>query len=252
MRIAAIYDIHGNEPALEAALREIEAEQPDLILVGGDIVSGPLPRATLERLWQLGDKVRYIRGNGDREMVAAFDGQPFGEHMSPEARESTRWEARQFERSHRDFLESLPEQLTFNIDGLGEVLFCHATPRNDMDIFTQASPEERVRIFFAGVQQRVVVCGHTHMQFERVVDGIRIINAGSVGMPFGDQPGAYWVLLGPDVVFKRTSYDLQHAAELIRASGDPSAQKFVDENVLTIPTTDEAIQIFERVSAQQS
>ena len=74
MKVAAIYDIHGNEPALEAALSEIQKEQPDLIVVGGDIVSGPMPRATLELLWTLGDRLRTLQGNGDREVVAAFDG----------------------------------------------------------------------------------------------------------------------------------------------------------------------------------
>src|SRR4051812_26999542 len=104
MRVAAIYDIHGNEPALEAALNEIQKEQPDLIVVGGDIVSGPQPRATLERLWQLGDRVRTLRGNADREVVAAFDGMPFGEQLPLEVREATQWTARQLDSSHRDFL----------------------------------------------------------------------------------------------------------------------------------------------------
>jgi putative phosphoesterase len=252
MRIAAIYDIHGNEPALEAVLSEIQEAQPDLILVGGDIVPGPLPRTTIERLWQLGDKVCYIRGNGDRNAVEAFDGQPLDENLSPGAREVMQWVVSQFDRSHRDFLASMPEQLTFNIDGLGNVLFCHASPRNDMDIFTPASPEERVQTFFAGVQQPVVVCGHTHMHFERAVNGIRIINAGSVGMPYADQTGAYWAMLGPEVTFKHTGYDLQRAAERIRASGFPGAEEFVNENVLKVPTADEAIQALERMAARQS
>jgi putative phosphoesterase len=252
MRIAAIYDIHGNVSALEAVLRAIQAEQPDVILVGGDIVSGPFPRITLELLWQLGENVRYIRGNADREVVAAFDGQPFGEHMPPQVQEITQWVAHQLERSHRDFLANLPEQLTFAIDGLGDVLFCHATPRNDEEIFTQVSPEERVKTIFAGVQQSVVVCGHTHMQFERAVNGIRVVNAGSVGMPYADQPGAYWAMLGPEVTFKHTSYDLDDAAERMRASGYPGAQEFADENVLKVPTVAEALAVFERLSARQA
>lgn len=251
MRIAAIYDIHSNEQALEAVLRDIQQEQPDLILVGGDIVPGPLPRTTLALLQQLGAKVRFIRGNGDREVVAAFDGQPFGENTPPEIREVTQWVAQQLEPSQRDLLANMPAQLTIPVDGLGDVLFCHATPRNDVEIFTQASPDERLRTMFAGVQQPVVVCGHTHMQFERVIDGIRIINPGSVGMPYADQPGAYWALLGPDVTFKHTTYDLTHAAERIRTSGLPGAQKFVDENVLKVPTAAEAIQVFERMAAKQ-
>jgi putative phosphoesterase len=251
MRVAAIYDIHGNEPALEAVLDEIQREQPDLIVVGGDIVAGPLPRATLERLWQLGDRLRAIRGNADREIVAAFDGVPPAEHLPPEVREAARWTARQLERPHRDFLANLPPQLVIPIDGLGEVLFCHATPRNDEELFTHASPEERVRRFFAGVQQQIVVCGHTHIQFERQLDAVRIVNAGSVGMPYADQPGAYWLLLGPDITFKRTDYDLASAAAYISSSGYPGAQEFVEENLLKVPSAAEATEFFERAAAKQ-
>jgi putative phosphoesterase len=251
MRVAAIYDIHGNEPALEAVLSDIQKEQPDLIVVGGDIVSGPLPRATLERLLQLGDQVRALCGNADREVVAAFDGVPFGEQLPPEVREATHWTARQLDSSHRDFLANLPAQLTIAIDGLGEVLFCHATPRNDEEIFTQASPEERLRLFFAGVRQQIVVCGHTHMQFERSLDALRIVNAGSVGMPYADQPGAYWLLLGPDITFRHTSYDLAKSAARISVSGYPGSQEFVEENVLKVPSVAEATEFFERLTAKQ-
>lgn len=250
MRIAAIYDIHSNELALEAVLRAIQQEQPDLILVGGDIVPGPLPRTTLALLQQLGTKVRFIRGNGDREVVAAFDGQPFDESQPQEVREATQWVAQQLEPAQRDLLATMPPQLILPVDGLGDVLFCHATPRNDVEIFTQASPAGRLRTMFAGVQQPVVVCGHTHMQFERVIDGIRIINPGSVGMPYADQPGAYWALLGPDVTFKHTTYDLADAAGRILASGFPGAQEFVDENVLKVPTAAEATEVFERRAAK--
>jgi diadenosine tetraphosphatase ApaH/serine/threonine PP2A family protein phosphatase len=155
------------------------------------------------------------------------------------------------ERSHRDFLAKLPPQLTIPIDGLGEVLFCHATPRNDEEIFTQASPEERLRLFFTGVQQHIVVCGHTHMQFERSIDALRIVNAGSVGMPYANQPGAYWLLLGPDITFKHTRYDLAGAAARISASGYPGAQEFVEENVLKVPSAAEATEFFERLAAKQ-
>ncbi|MDU0073845.1 MULTISPECIES: metallophosphoesterase family protein [Bacillus] len=74
MKIAALYDIHGNLPALNALLKELEDVKPDLIVIGGDIVSGPMPKQTLERIFSLTDKVRFIRGNGDREVVMAFDG----------------------------------------------------------------------------------------------------------------------------------------------------------------------------------
>jgi putative phosphoesterase len=250
MKIVALYDIHGNLPALDAVLQEVEQEHPDLILVGGDIVPGPMPRAALERILAFGDKMHYIRGNCEREVVAAFDGLPPRAGMSEEVSQRMRWTAQQLERSQRDLMAELPEQAVFSVDGLGEVLFCHGSPRSDEEIFTAVSPEERLRPMLAGVKQRVVVCGHTHMQFDRTVDGIRIVNAGSVGMPYGE-PGAYWLLLGPEIMLRRTSYDLEKAAARIRASGYPQAQDFAENNVLKPQTEAEVIAVFERMAQQQ-
>ena len=250
MKIAALYDIHGNLPALNAVLDELEEVRPDLIVVGGDSIPGPIPRQTLERLSQLGDRVRTIRGNGDREVVAAFDDLPFASGISEEVRERIRWTARQLEQSQRDFLAQLPEQVTLHVDGLGVILFCHATPRNDMEIFTPNTPQERLNTIFSGVESQIVVCGHTHMQFERQAGSVRILNAGSVGMPYADRPGAYWLLLGPEGIdFRRTEYDIEMAAQYVRDSGYPQAQEFAEENLLKVPTQAEAIDYFERMTA---
>lgn len=247
MKIAAIYDIHGNLPALEAALKEIEQVQPDRILVGGDIVSGPMPKETLERLQTIGDRVHFIRGNADREVVAAFDGIPLDPGLPEEVRELTIWVAKQLDTRHRDFLAQLPEQAIFRIDGLGDVLFCHASPRNDTEIFTVATPEARLRTILAGVKQNVVVCGHTHMQYIRRIGNIDVVNAGSVGMPYGE-PGAYWLLLGPAIVPQRTLYDLNQTAEHIRATNYPQAEDFADNNILNPPPAAEVIEVFERMA----
>ena len=250
MKIAALYDIHGNLPALNAVLDELEEVRPDLIVVGGDSIPGPIPRQTLERLSQLGDRVRTIRGNGDREVVAAFDDLPFASGISEEVRERIRWTARQLEQSQRDFLAQLPEQVTLHVDGLGDILFCHATPRNDMEIFTPNTPQERLNTIFSGVESQIVVCGHTHMQFERQAGSVRILNAGSVGMPYADRPGAYWLLLGPEGIdFRRTEYDIEMAAQYVRDSGYPQAQDFAEENLLKVPTQAEAIDYFERMTS---
>jgi putative phosphoesterase len=251
MKIAALYDIHGNLPALNAVLEELEGVQPDLIVVGGDMISGPMPPQTLERLSQLGDRVRYIRGNGEREVVAAFDGLPFAARMPEEVREVTRWTAQQLERPQRDFLAQLPEQITLHVEGLGDILFCHATPRSDEEIFTPITPQERLNAIFTGIEQQIVVCGHTHMQFERRVESVRILNAGSVGMPYADRPGAYWLLLGPEgSEFRMTAYDVETAAQQVRESGYPQAQDFAEENVLKVPTAAEAMAVFERMAVE--
>lgn len=262
MRIAALYDIHGNLPALNAALDELQKVQPDLIVVGGDIVSGPLPAQTLERLLQIGDRTRFIRGNNDREVVLAFDNQPVTRKYLPapseKGREEMRWTAGQLTRSQRDFLAALPERFEAEIDGLGRVLFCHATPSSDEEVFTPITPEERLKSIFSGVEQEIVICGHTHMQFElRVnnlrVNNLRVLNAGSVGMPFSDQPGAYWLLLSPEgCEFRRTVYDAEAAAREIRASGSPQGQEFIqafiEENVLKLPSAAVMTENLERIA----
>jgi putative phosphoesterase len=252
MKIAALYDIHGNLPALNALLEELKEVQPDLLVVGGDIISGPMPGQTLQRLSHLGDQVHFIRGNADREVVMAFDGPPLSSALPEQVREETQWIAQQVTRSQRDFLAALPQQLVLRVEGLGSVLFCHATVRSDEEIFTPVTPEERLSVIFSQVEQEIVVCGHTHMQFERCIGNLRILNAGSVGMPYADGPGAYWLLLSSEgYAFRRTAYDGEAAAREIRASGFPQAQEFAEENVLKVPSAAEATEVFERMAEER-
>jgi len=250
MKVAALYDIHGNLPALEAVLEELEQAHFDLIVIGGDIGPGPMPKQTLQLLLDLGDRARFIRGNCERAVVAAFDGITLDPNQSNEVREVTNWTAKQLEPSQRDFLASLPEHLTLTIEGLGEVLFCHGSPRSDEEILTVATPESRLREALAGVKQRVLVCGHTHMQYERHLDEKVVVNAGSVGMPYAE-PGAYWLELGPEIVLRRTLYDLEQAAAAVRASGYPQAEDFAANNILRPETAAEATEFFERMATNE-
>lgn len=249
MKIAAIYDIHGNLPALDAVLKELEDINPDVIVVGGDIVSGPMPKQTLERIFSLTTKTYFIRGNGDREVVMAFDGKPLPSTMSEKGKKRTKWVADQLTRSERDFLSNLSQTITLHIEGLGDVLFCHATPRSDEEIFTPITSHERLATIFSGIPQEIVVCGHTHMQFERQVDSIRIVNSGSVGMPFADKTGAYWLLISPTgYEFRQTEYDVEAAAQEIRASGDPQGNEFADENVISLTKASKAAEFLEKLA----
>jgi putative phosphoesterase len=252
MRVAVIADIHGNLPALEAVLRDVDEAGAGVVVVGGDVSNGPMPRETAERLMALGDRARFVRGNGDRELVACLDGVAPAPGRPDTVHLGIGWCASQLDRAHRDFLAGFEERLVVEVDGLGPVLCCHASPRNDVDVFTARSPDEVVRPLFAGVEQRVVSCGHTHMQFERDLDGIHIVNTGSVGMPYGDEPGAFWALLGPGVTLRRTTYDFEHAGELIRATAFPLAQQFADGNVLDPPSAAEAFAYMERMAGRQS
>lgn len=191
--IATLYDVHGNLRALDAVLAEIPEEAT--IVIGGDVVAGgPEPAETLERLRGLGARARWLRGNADRELMLGEQGL-----APPGALDATR---AALSDEQIAFLHGLPPTVQ-----IGRVLFCHATPRNDVDIFTERTPEERLAPLFAGVDADVVVCGHTHTQFERTIAGVRVVNAGSVGMPYENEPGAYWTLLGPGVEPRRTAYE---------------------------------------------
>jgi putative phosphoesterase len=248
-RIAVLNDIHGNLPALDAVLAEVDEAGVDRIVLGGDIAMGPMPRATLERLLGLGDRVVALHGNADRELVSVFDGAVPDPGIPDELRAAVTWAGRSLERRHRDYLAGLPPTLTIEMDGVGEVLFCHASPRNDTEIFTEVSPDERVAPMFAGVRSDLVVCGHTHMQFERRIGDVRVVNAGSVGMPYAE-PAAYWLLLGPGIELRRTPYDLEAAAALIRATEFPAAEDFAANNVLRPPPAAEATAVFEQLAAR--
>lgn len=243
MRVAAVYDIHGNLPALEAVLQKISQVKVDLIVVGGDVVAGPMPRETLERLLGLNVPVRFIQGNADRQVVEQMTAEEVST-LPEEIAEVVRWVAQQLEADHAQMLAGWPKTLSLEVDGLGTVLFCHATPRNDTEIFTRLTPEESLLPVFAEVEASLVVCGHTHMQFDRRIGGLRVVNAGSVGMPYGE-PGTSWLLLGPSVDFRHTSYDRVQAAERVRATSYPQAEGFALENVLRTPTEEEALGVFE-------
>jgi putative phosphoesterase len=243
-RIAALYDIHGNLPALDAVLDDVRRSGVDRIVVGGDVVPGPMPRETIDRLTGLDIPLDFIHGNGDRVVRAAMAGVEPAEVPVP-FRDVIHWTASQLDSAHATVLSTWPPTLRVHVAGIGNVLFCHATPQNDRDIFTRLTPEDRVLSMFGSVDADLVVCGHTHMQFERRIGTVRVVNAGSVGMPFGE-PGAYWLLLGPDVELRRTAYDLDRAADRVRATTYPKAEEFATQNILRPPSEETMLAAFAR------
>ena len=246
MRVAAIYDIHGNLPALEAVLEDIARERVDRIVVGGDVVVGPMTAAVLERLLELGTPADFIQGNAEASVLTEMSG---GTHPTPFPEtilELLRWEAAQVRRFSA-VLAAWPMTLRQRIDGLGDVLFCHATPRDLNEIFLASTPESVLVPIFEAAHADVVVCGHTHMPFERTIGGVRVVNAGSVGMPFA-APGAYYVLLGPGAEPRRIEYDLDGAASAVRATSYPQAREFADKYILDPPSTEAMTAMFEKLA----
>jgi diadenosine tetraphosphatase ApaH/serine/threonine PP2A family protein phosphatase len=140
-------------------------------------------------------------------------------------------------------MSNWPLTLRLKVEGIGDVLFCHATPRNDFELFTKQTPVERVRPMLEDTAA-LVVCGHTHMQFDRMVGAVRVVNAGSVGMPFSRPAGAYWLLLDGSVEFRRTMYDTGAAAARLRSTGYPQVEDLVVRYVVDPPSEAETLELF--------
>jgi putative phosphoesterase len=234
-RVAVLSDVHGNAPALAAVLAEVEREQPDLVVFGGDLTWGPQPAETLELVRGLEIPARFVRGNADRAVL---------EGASETEREQ--WMQDRHSAEARAFVERFAEHEAAEVAGLGAVRFCHGSPRSDEECVTPETPADRVREFMAGVDELVVVTAHVHIQFDRTVDGVRSVNAGSVGLPYEGRPGAYWALLGPDVDLRRTAYDVEQAAAAYRQSGFPGADELV-QMLEEPPSPAEVIEHAERV-----
>ena len=227
MRVAALYDIHGNVPALESVLADVPASGADLIVVGGDVVEGPQPAETLELLDAIALPLVWVRGNCDRDPSA--------------------WVRERIAEERVAWLAGLPTTVTIDVDGLGATCFCHGSPRSDEDIVTAVSAEERVEPMLDGVDEALVVSGHTHVQFDRVVAGRRLVNAGSVGMAYQGEGGwAYWTLFGPSVEHRRSAFDADALATALRDSGYPNPEWFEPD------TAENAAAAYEQMARDQA
>lgn len=233
-RVAAISDIHGNLPALDAVLADIQREAVDGVVVVGDTVAGPWPVEVFDRVAALGAEI--VRGNADRAVLER------DERFGP----NPPWCADHLGVRRLAAVADWPLTRELAIHGLGRVLVCHATPASDEPVYTRLTPEHELLGLLGDVDADVVLCGHTHAQFDRQLSsGLRIVNPGSVGMPYEGERGAFWAVLGPDVVFKRTSYDVEETAAAIER-----LDAHVDNHgrfLLEPPTAEEAAVHFEKL-----
>jgi len=235
MRVAAISDIHGNLPALEAVLADIERESIDGIVVVGDIVSGPWPAEVFDRVKEVGALV--VRGNADRLTLDGGEG-AIGE-----------WSAQRLG-DRRETVAAWPLTVELAIEGLGNVLACHATPTSDEPIYTRVTPDEDLAEVLAAVDADVVLCGHTHIQYDRrLSSGLRIVNPGSVGMPYEGRRGAFWAVLGPDVELRCTEYDVEAAVVAMRGRGAPDVEAQLIRYLLEPPDPVATTEYFESLRA---
>ncbi|WP_245630297.1 metallophosphoesterase family protein [Amphibacillus sediminis] len=212
------------QTTLKAVLEEIRKANIDQVLVGGDLAWGPEPRQVMNFLMDYKDEFIFIRGNVDRE-VSYRCGKEKG--LDDFTAELNNWCANQLTEKQLRFLKSLPEKATLSIEGLGEVLFVHGSPRSDEEAIRINTTENEIRPMLENVSQDVIVCGHTHIQFDRIVNYKRVINAGSVGLQ-SRANGACWALLGPDVELKVTPYDAKRASERILKTNAPYKEDFAE------------------------
>jgi predicted phosphodiesterase len=221
--------------------------------VGGDVVPGPMPRECLRRLLALDVPVQFVHGNCELSALAQMEaartgvvkywGTTSGRPLPEVDQVIMRWTAEQIQPEFEDLIATWPRTLRLSVDGVGDVLFCHGTPRSETEIILRTTAEENLRPLFDPLGADLVICGHTHMQFDRRVGGTRVVNAGSVGAPFG-RSGAYWSLIGPGVELRRTEYDLERAAERIRATDHPRARESAEE-ILNPRPEEEMLALFQ-------
>ncbi|MDP9308650.1 MAG: metallophosphatase family protein [Actinomycetota bacterium] len=205
--LGILYDIHGNLDALDKVLPEAEAAGVDRWLLGGDYgVVSPYPLETLARLREL-PNATWVRGNGERWLVEPPEDRPevtetYERFQGQIPDEEVRW------------LYALPPQA--DLDG---ILYVHGSPLADDESFA-AEPQEGEERLLAGVHDRLIVFGHSHLQFRRPgPNGTDLVNPGSAGMPLDGDRRAAWATRNGDFAFRRTEYDVERAAAAYRAMG---------------------------------
>ncbi|WP_018156314.1 metallophosphoesterase family protein [Demetria terragena] len=239
--VAVLSDVHGVLPILEAVLDEPDVRAADLVVVTGDLASGPQPVPVLDRLAAEGGRLRMVRGNADRELVAMARGEAI------EAPDVTPWAASQMNAEHVRILDELPHPLVLPVAGFGPVVFCHGSPRRDDELVLVDSPLGRWAAAFSELPEdhRTVVCGHTHMPFIRLVDRRLVINPGSIGMPYGRAGGSWALLDHGNVSLRHTVVDIDAAvAAVVDGSTFPDRQAWADEYVRAANSDVDAIRAF--------
>jgi predicted phosphodiesterase len=239
VRIAALYDVHGNLAALEAVLADPRCAEAELVVSGGDLVAGPYPAECMDRLEAEGERVRFLSGNCDREAAL-----PTGHDEWHEAIGG--WSAGRLGARRLERVREWPLTVELDLGGFGPVLFCHATPTSDLTILTRITPDDDVRRALAGTTASLVVVGHTHVQYDRTVGRTRILNAGSVGMPYQASPDARWAIIGDGgVELVSTPYDAPAALEALAEPGFPMFEQWFARTLRGEVTAEEATASFE-------
>jgi len=233
VRLGLISDLHGNRLAFEAVLEDLEKAGIDRLVCLGDVAAGPEPRATIERLRELGCPV--VVGNWDCWLVEGMPHLP-GEE-GPKLRDQGDWSAAQLGETEQAFLAELPPYVEVNLDG-AEVLCVHGSPRSNTDDIQATTPDDELAEMLAGSEPAFLAAGHTHVQLARQHGSTLIVNPGSVGLPFNRWPPNGAVRVSPwaeyailtinsrliSTELRRVSYDISALLDVARESGMPHTE----------------------------
>jgi predicted phosphodiesterase len=228
VKLAVVADIHGNAAAFEAVIEDLEKQRPDRVLLNGDLFAfGPEPEKTVTLLWRL--NLPSTRGNTDR-WLADTARRGFAEGAPDEVQESLRWTVTQLQPVDLRAFTDLPFAL------VGEPLpvqLYHASPAGDEKGVWPDTPEPEIPELFSSVPGRVFVVSHTHIAGERRSGDLRVLNTGSVGLPYDGDPRASYLLLegdragDPIATWRRVSYDRERAVAAVKERGVPMAARLI-------------------------
>lgn len=232
MLLGVVSDIHGNLPALEAALADLEREHVDGLVCLGDVALGPQPSETLARIRSLGCPV--VMGNWDAWALDGFP-EPQGE-LPRRFVEQGEWWARRLSLEDRAFMATFQQRVELRVGG-ADVLGFHGSPSSYDDTILATTPHEALVRMLDGCDQPLLLCGHSHVQLVRVIEGRLLVNPGSVGLPFrgvalGEpqliSPWAEYAIVRIDtgrvsVELRRTRYDVRRMLQDTIESGAPYA-----------------------------
>jgi len=228
MRIATFSDIHSNAPALTNVLRDLNKQDIDEVYCLGDLVGyGPCPNTVIEILRN--KDIPTIMGNYD-EGIGFEKGECGCAYTSPEeianGQKSVDWTTQATTEKNKEYLRSLLDKISFEADGY-KVLLVHGSPRRINEYLFEDRREDSLRRIIEPLDIDVMVCGHTHKPYHRIIDGVHIINDGSVGKPKdGDSRACYAVINfsgSIEVEFRRVEYPVDDVASMVLDVGLPEA-----------------------------
>jgi predicted phosphodiesterase len=223
MRLAIVSDIHGNMAAFEAVLADLDRQDVDEVLLGGDLADcGRQPADVLDAI--MSRRWPAVRGNSDRILYEVLDGR--GEILhEPAWLAVARWTLTHLKSRHIDYLRSLPAGIRRTLPGGRELLLVHATPWHDRAAIGPAAPPEQTHKVFAEAKADVVAHGHIHTAYWRPIERRLLIGIGAVSWSYDQDPRPAYSILDVDggvaVEVRRVAYDVDRELAAMDAVDHP-------------------------------